>query len=52
VVCVRCEGVTSRSRRFAWNNFLHATFEQIVGGVLESDNVMLQQVRCVGWVLV
>jgi len=28
--------------QFTWNNFLHTTVEQIVGGVLEGDNVALQ----------
>jgi serine/threonine-protein phosphatase 6 regulatory subunit 3 len=28
--------------KYTWNNFLHATVEQIVGGVLEGDNVPLQ----------
>jgi hypothetical protein len=28
--------------KYTWNNFLHATVEQIVGGVLESDNLTLQ----------
>jgi len=28
--------------KYAWNNFLHATLEQIVGGVLEGENIVLQ----------
>mmetsp|Transcript_8349 Transcript_8349/g.14426 ORF Transcript_8349/g.14426 Transcript_8349/m.14426 type:complete len:827 (+) Transcript_8349:168-2648(+) len=28
--------------KYTWNNFLHATVEQIIGGVLESDNLTLQ----------
>src|SRR5690606_21574851 len=28
--------------KYTWNNFLHATVEQIVAGVLEGDNAQLQ----------